>query len=563
MKLKHLALLMLVGAIVALVSLPRANVNAQEIVSENLFTNPGFEGGYYNQGSIAQIAVPNGWKMHWLDNVAFEGTNGLPAYRPETVVWLITDAPEKERTLFWRDGSYTLKIFKGWAPLYAALSQDVSGLEVGRQYRMVVPIFVDMVEEYKGGGKVQPSRNDSGFIRFGVSGVGATWRDGSQINYSPTWTADNVFPFYLAMQTYVWDFTATAESMTVWIEMGSNYPYRNNGFFLDGLGLYALSTTGFVDPGTSGSSGSSGSGAPVVAGPTLTPLPTATPRADGAVIHVVQSNDSMWTIAIQYASTLGIPPEEALPLIQERNNNPAFINVGQELVIIPPGESAPAATEEPVAEEAASEEAATAVPEQEPTAAPESAEPTEVAAAPAETGGSSDAPVASASNSICVAVFNDIDSNGAQDVSTESLQSDAAVTLYRAGTTISTYVTDGISEPFCFQNLDPDTYQVQVYSPAGFAPTTADNWAVSVTEGTALSVAFGVTAVTETAAVPDTSADTAVSADAGTTDAANAPAEEAPAASGGFFSSIGGIVLVIAGILVLLAGAGVIMLRRG
>ena len=552
MKLKHLALLVLVGAIVALISLPRADVNAQEIVSENLFTNPGFEGGYYNQGSIAQIAVPNGWKMHWLDNVAFEGTNGLPAYRPETVVWLITDAPEKERALFWRDGSYTLKIFKGWAPLYAAVSQDVSGLEVGRQYRMVVPIFVDMVEEYKGGGKVQPHRNDSGFIRFGVSGVGATWRDGSQIAYSPTWTADNVVPFYLAMQTYVWDFTATANSMTVWIEMGSNYPYRNNGFFLDGLGLYALSTTGLANPGPAGSTGSTGSGAPVVAGPTLTPFPTATPRADGAVIHIVQSGDSMWTIAIQYASTLGIPPEEALPLIKDRNNNPAFINVGQELVIIPPGEVVPVATEEPAAEGEA-----TAVPDQEATAAPESAETTEVAAAPAETGGSSDAPVASASNSICVAVFNDADSNGAQDVSNESLQANAAITLFRAGSTLSTYVTDGISEPFCFQNLDPDTYQVQVYSPAGFAPTTADNWAVSVTPGTALSVAFGVTAVTETAAVADTSADTAVP-----TVSASTPADTAPA-SGGFFSSIGGIVLVIAGILVLLAGAGVIMLRRG
>ncbi|KAA3663965.1 MAG: hypothetical protein DWQ04_08105 [Chloroflexi bacterium] len=563
MKLKHLALLVLVGAIVALVSLPRADVNAQEIISENLFTNPGFEGGYYNQGSIAQIAVPNGWTMHWLDNVTFAGTEGRPAYRPETVVWLITDAPERERELFWRDGSYTLKVFKGWAPMYAALSQDVSGLEVGRQYRMVIPIYVDMVEEYKGAKKVQPHRSDSGFIRFGVSGVGATWLDAAQINYSPTWTAENVYPFYLAMQTYVWDFTATQENMTVWIEMGSNWPYRNNGFFLDGLGLYALSTTGLANPA---SSGSSGSGAPAVAGPTLTPFPTPTPRADGAVVHVVNSGDSMWTIAIQYAPTLGVSPEEALPLIQDRNNNPAFVSVGQELIIVPPGETAPVVVEEEPAaeeEESATESEATAVPEQEPTAAPETEETTEVAEAqPAETGGSTDAPVASASNSICVAVFNDADSNGAQDVSTESLQPDASITLFRAGASVSTYITDGITEPYCFQNLDPDTYQVQVYSPAGFAPTTADNWAVSVTDGTALSVAFGVTEANAPAPVAEASAETADTS-AETADSTSTPAEEAAPEEGGFFSSIGGIVLVIAGILVLLAGAGVVMLRRG
>ena len=563
MKYKHLVLLMLVGAIVTLVSLPRADVNAQEIVSENLFANPGFEAGYYNQNNIPQIAVPNGWTMHWLDNVAFEGTEGLPAYRPETVVWFIQDAPEKERPLFFRDGSYTLKVFKGWAPMYAALSQDVSGLEVGRNYRIVAPIFVDIVGEYKKGNKIEPFR-DSGFVRFGVSGIGAPWRDASQINYSPTWSQANVYPFYLTMQTYIWDFTATAESMTVWIEMGSSYPFPNNGFFMDGVGLFALDSTGSVAPS---SSGSSGGGAPAVAGPTLTPFPTPTPRADGAVVHVVNGGDSMWTIAIQYAPTLGVTAEEALPIIQDRNNNPAFISPGQELIIVPPGEVVAA----PVAEEAPAEEAAegeevvaeeTAVPEQEAPAEEEAAEETtEVAEAqPEETGGSTDAPapVASASNSICVAVFNDADSNGAQDVSSESLQSDAAITLFRAGATVSTYVTDGISEPYCFQDLDPDTYQVQVYAPAGFAPTTADNWAVSVTDGTALSVAFGVKEAAEVAAV---SAET-VSTETDATDTASAPAEEAPA-EGGFFSSIGGIVLVIAGILVLLAGAGVVMLRRG
>lgn len=561
MKLKHVALLMIVGVLVAVVGWPRANVNAQEIVSGNLFQNPGFEAGYYNQDSIPQIAVPNGWRMWWLDNVTFDGTEGQPAYRPETVVWYIQDAPEDERALFFRDGSYTLKVFKGWAPMYAALSQDVSGLEVGRQYRIVAPIFVDMVEDYKGDKKIQPYRSDSGFIRFGVSSVGATWLDAAQINYSPTWTAENVYPFYLNMQTYIWDFTASAESMTVWIEMGSKHPYRNNGFFMDGLGLYALDATGSV------SGGSSGSGAPV-AGPTLTPFPTTTPRADGAVIHIVQTGDSMWTIAIQYAPTLGIPPEEALPLIQERNNNPTFVNVGQELVIIPPGEVVPV-VEEPVAEDAAAGEetavAETPVPEDAAAEESEPIEPTVAAeAVPAESGGSTDAPAATTSNSICVAVFDDANSDGAQDVSSEALQSNAAITLFRAGKTETTYVTDGITEPFCFLDLEPDTYQVQIYPPAGYIPTTADNWAVSVSDGTALSVAFGVTVNPEPAAVAAVNnAETADSATTEAADSVDAAAENAGAEGGGFFSSVGGIFLVIAGILVLLAGAGVVMLRRG
>ena len=166
-KIAKSALLLAATLLVAVLSFPRSNVAAQDIISGNLFENPGFEAGYFNQDSIPQIAVPNGWRMHWLDGVAFDGTEGQVAYRPETVVWYIEDAPPSERPLFFRDGSFTLKLFKPWAPLFVSLSQEVSGLEVGRNYRISAPIYVDMVESYEGG-KMPPSRADSGFVRFSV-----------------------------------------------------------------------------------------------------------------------------------------------------------------------------------------------------------------------------------------------------------------------------------------------------------------------------------------------------------------------------------------------------------
>lgn len=239
MKLKYLPLLLAVAALFLFVSGTQQPTAAQEIISENLFRNPGWEAGYYNQDNIPQIAVPNEWRMHWLDNVTFEGTNGIVANRPETVVWNIQDAPPEERDVFFRDGSYTLKIFKGWAPMYAAVSQDVTGLEVGRKYRIMAPIFIDIVEEYDGG-KVPPSDLTHGFVRFGVGPQGAPWRDASQIAYSPTWTAGNVQPFYQTMPIFIWDFVAQQENVTIFIEMGSTYPHINNAFFMDGVGLFAL-----------------------------------------------------------------------------------------------------------------------------------------------------------------------------------------------------------------------------------------------------------------------------------------------------------------------------------
>ena len=558
MRSKHILLVGIMALGVMLMSWMQTTATAQEIASENLFTNPGFEQGYFNQNGIPQIAVPNGWTMHWLDNVAFEGTEGVLAYRPETVVWFIQDAPESERPLFFRDGSYTLKVFKGYAPMYAALSQNVSGLEVGRRYRISAPIYVDIVQEYDGGKKVPPYRNDSGFVRFGASSVGAPWRDGSQINYSPFWTADNVQPFYQAQPIFLWDFTATATDMTIWIEMGSRHPYRNNGFFMDGVGLFALNETGSVPAG----SGGNGGGAPSQPVTPPTPFPTPTPSADGSIVHVVNSGDTMWTIAIRYAPALGVTPEQALPIIQELNNNPAFISVGQQLLIQAPTTNAPVTAEEAPADDEASdgeeaEPVATGEPIQEPTEEPvEEEESNEVAEA--ET---TDVAV-DALSSICVTVFEDVNGDGVRDAASEPLQADAAVTIFRGGTTVSTHIADGSSESHCFTDLENDTYQVQVFPPANYNVTTAQSWAVAVSNGTTIPVSFGVQESVEVAAVVTDSTDTTAAEDTAV-ESTDAEAEAPAAQSGGFFSSIGGIVLIIAAILVLIAGAGVYMLRRG
>jgi LysM repeat protein len=557
-------LLLAVTLLVAVFSLPRGDAAAQEIVSGNLFQNPGFEGGYYNQDSIPQIAVPNNWRMHWLDGVPFDGTDGTVAYRPETVVWYIEDAPQNERSLFFRDGSYTMKLFKPWAPVLMALSQEVSGLEVGRNYRISAPIFVDIVESYEGG-KQAPDRNDSGFVRFSVGPTGSGWLS-SALTYSPLWTAENVNGFYFNMITYSWDFTATAQSMTIFLEMGSRHPYVNSGFFMDGVGLYALGTTSNVPGSGSGSSGGGG-GAPAQTGPTATPFPTPTPRADGAIIHTVNTGDSFWSIAIQYAPALGMTPEEALPYIRELNNNPAFIAVGQELVIKEPGTTvaAPEATAEAPAEEGATEESAEAAPTEE-VIEVEGTDTEEPAAEVAESTVEPEATEAAVTTgTICVAAFDDVNGDGARDEATEGLQADAAITIFRGGSTVTTHITDGASEPYCFENLEPDTYQVQIFPPADYQPTTSPSWAVSVAEGAQVSVAFGTrfgpqeeTAVAD-ASTGDTTTDPATDTEAETADTGDA----APAEEGGFFSSIGGIVLVVAAVLILLAGVGVVMLRRG
>ncbi|MBK8931270.1 MAG: LysM peptidoglycan-binding domain-containing protein [Chloroflexi bacterium] len=512
----------------------------------NLLTNPGFEEGYYNQDGIPEIAVPTGWRMHWVDGQPFPGSNGNAA-RPETVVWNIKDAPPNEQTLFFRDGSYALKIFKGWAPVYAGLSQDVSGLEVGRRYRLAIPIYIDIVETYEGGKKA-PSNLDSGQVRLGTSAPGAAFRDESAIQYSGWWTAGNIQPFYQAYPVFLHDFTATAATMTVWIEMASKDPYINNGFFMDGFALIAL------DERDNTVSAPSNPASSQPAGPTSTPQPTPTPRADGAVVHIVQAGDSFWGLAIQYHEVMGLTAEEAVKAIQELNNNPTYINPGDELVIVPPNQTPPTATPEPVATEAT------------PTAEAEAptVEPTAVLTDTAVTSntGLNTITNANTANGICVSAFDDANGDAVRDQETEPLMANVAVSVFQGGKNVASYVTDGVAEFYCFENLTAESYQVQAFPPAGYRTTTPESWAVAVTEGVIIPVAFGLTTAPQTVADAAMAADdTAVQATPETpaTSDTSAPVEE----SGGFLSNMSGIILIVVAFLVLLAGVGVFLLRRG
>jgi len=541
MKLRHMALLAMIALLVTAVGHLTTQTAAAQ-TGPNLLTNPGFEEGHYNQGGVSELTVPNGWRLYYLDNVAFGGSNGV-AYRPETVVWNIADAPPNEQSLFWRDGIYNLKIFKGWAPLYAAIAQDVPGLEVGRRYQLAVPVYIDIVSDYDENGKVAPTKMDSGMVRLGASPVGAAWRDGNAINYSGWWTAETTSLFYLHMPVFIHEFTATQDTMTVWVEVASRDPYPNNGFFLDGLSLRAMDGAAAPPPPPPVAPPSDGGPQQPAPPPAqLPPAPTIEPRADGSVVHTVQSGDTLWGLAIRYASSLDMTAEQALDQINSLNNSPAFLTVGQELIIKPAGSMTPAEEEVEADDEAADEpdEVEEEVDEE------EMEEAEEEMADPAE------------NNVICVLAFHDQNASGEQDAGDTAL-ADAALTLTRDGATVATAVSDGAADGHCFEGLAEGTYTVQFYPPAGFVPTTAPSWAVAVDDSSRVAVRFGAQRETAVAAVDS---DDEGQADA---EADTPPLESAMVVDdgGGLMSNLGTIVIGIAVFLIILAGAGIFLLRRG
>lgn len=169
----------------------------------------------------------------------------------------------------------------------------------------------------------------------------------------------------------------------------------------------------------------------------------------------------------------------------ELNNNPTFLNPGDEVLLrtatttattpegtatATPGEGTTAATTDPAA---AGTPAAEVTPN--------------VATAPTAEA----TPAVTLAGTICVGAFNDANADGQRNEG-EGLVADAAIQLARDGAVVSTYITDGASEPFCVELTEPGSYQLQIYPPAGFVATTEDNWAVSIANGESYTVSFGL-----------------------------------------------------------------------
>src|SRR5690606_39266048 len=272
------------------------------------------------------------------------------------------------------------------------------------------------------------------------------------------------------------------------------------------------------------------------------------------------SGDSLWSIAIQYAALLGMPPEDALPYIRDLNNNPTFINPGDEILIQTgtPATATPEPSPTPEAAATADAEAtgaeATAGEEAAATGGETTAGETESEAPLA----AESSPVEELAGTICVATFDDVNADGQRNEG-ESLVANAAIAIARGGTTVSTYITDGVSEPFCFELTQADSYQLQLFPPAGFASTTEDNWAVGIANGESYTVSFGLSAAPAVAeaAQTETTVDTAAS------EQTEMAGEGTVAATDDGLGNLGLIVMGVAAVLVVLAVVGVVLLRRG
>jgi LysM repeat protein len=434
---------------------------------QNLLANPGFEGGWHWQGDSFLGKVADNWVAWWVDEASGKKDTD-PSFwrnqRPEYgLIGLEFYIPDQIHS-----GRQSLQYGKRYATHTAGVYQQVGGITAGTKLQFSAWGFVY--------GKDPDPNRTPGFtpMKVGIDPTGGTNPFGPSVVWSGVVTPVAVGSGSAWTQMSV---EAVSQNTTVTVFVYSSQEWPMNDALTSQWDDTSLVTLGpATEPSTTAPP-------PPPTSPPGTPLPppaTSTPRPDGSVVHKVQSGETVWAIAIQYATGSNMTPEQMLAQINRLNNNPTMIYPGQELVIAVPDGTQPLtvlATPSEGESAAAPEEAesATAATAEEPAAA--------VAEAPAAAGSSS---------TLCVSAYHDRNSDGMRDPTTEELIPGAGFTLSNEIGVVGSYTSDDdTSEPYCFTQLVPGTYMVQLTRPAGYSTTTPEYWAVPLPAGATANVEFG------------------------------------------------------------------------
>jgi len=436
----------------------------------NLLANPGFEG----IGKAVDNSMPN------PDNWTRDTFTGVPygeIFTPQGWVtwWQEGDFKRPECKVIPNEAPFNsdpVRIYQGY---YAGMCFTFYGKQNAGYYQVVRNIPEGSVVEASYYAHAWACSDDTPvrscgdpyafYFRVGIDPNGGTDPFSASIVWSEPYYHYDTFGYVGPVQATV----GASGAATMFVQAFGKWPLKHNDAYFDSASLTLVTPAETPTP------------TPPPPPPTSetpptpeAPLYTATPRPDGAIVHTVVSGDTLFGIALEY----GVDVQD----IYDLNNldSSSILSIGQEIVVSVSGDVAPA-----------------------PTATVAPAEATTVEAQPTETGAStSTGPETSTGGvqpaagkaAVCVLAFYDANADMfRQPDGGEMLLPNAQINLLARSGPVDSRVTDGISEPWCFDNLDPGNYVLRHTPPEGYVLTDGGQLSFVLSEGQVLNLELAYT----------------------------------------------------------------------
>ena len=292
-----LVITMIVGSVWSL------NQTASAQDGTNLLTNGSFEGAYYGQGASTRT-VPEGWTL-------VVGSGAPFAFPHNDSVQVL-------------DGAVSWNLNQGYAPFTAVAYQRVGGLKAGDGVKFTAYGWVYTCNDTATSCVIadppyRKSDSSAGAsLRVGIDPQGGTNPTEGRVKWSsPTAPYDQWAEMSVAAN-------ATGDTVTVFIYMTQANGYALNHVYWDKASLVRTE----IAPDATATS-------PFV--PFVVPQSV---RPDGSIVHSVQANDTMSSIAFAYREYGAT--NESIAALNGIKPNARFLQIGQELIILPPGSVDPA-----------------------------------------------------------------------------------------------------------------------------------------------------------------------------------------------------------------------------
>jgi len=214
------------------IAIPTGPETPRAVQHGNLLFNASFETGTaYFHDDTRELAIPTEWQFSCCDSATpLESKQTAPWGKPITALINSRSVAPSDRQRVFAGGAYAWKVCGTASPMWARLSQTVTGLTAGTRYRLTVSLLPDLIVR---------THPQLAYAADPLTGEVRLTANCVNLLFDSGWKTGRDVPFgrYTPLAL---EFTASTERAEVTVEVRGRWPLPLGAWYVDELSLVAV-----------------------------------------------------------------------------------------------------------------------------------------------------------------------------------------------------------------------------------------------------------------------------------------------------------------------------------